>query len=192
MRIIAGTARGRKIEAPEGKNTRPTLDRVRENLFNILQMKIRGSRVLDLFAGSGALSIEALSRGAESATLVDSDRNANRIQKKNLESLGFAGQAEVMLRDWKQAAAELIREGRQFDLVFLDPPYRMTDLREVFSVLEKLLAEDGIVILEHEAKAEVNAGEGFEETDRRQWGFCGVTFYRITRDRRNSTEGEDK
>ncbi len=192
MRIIAGTARGRRIEAPEGKNTRPTLDRVRENLFNILQMNIRGSRVLDLFAGSGALSIEALSRGAESATLVDSDRNANRIQKKNLESLGFAGQAEVMLRDWKQAAAELIREGRQFDLVFLDPPYRMTDLREVFSVLEKLLAEDGIVILEHEAKAEVNAGEGFEETDRRQWGFCGVTFYRITRDRRNSTEGEDK
>ena len=86
-------------------------------------MKIRGSRILDLFAGSGALSIEALSRGAESATLVDSDRNANRIQKKNLESLGFAGQAEVMLRDWKQAAAELIRDGRQYDLVFLDPPY---------------------------------------------------------------------
>ena len=141
MRIIAGTARGRKIEAPEGKNTRPTLDRVRENLFNILQMKIRGSRVLDLFAGSGALSIEALSRGAESATLVDSDRNANRIQKKNLESLGFAGQAEVMLRDWKQAAAELIRDGRQYDLVFLDPPYRMTDLRDVFTTLEKLLAK---------------------------------------------------
>ena len=98
MRIIAGTARGRRIEAPEGRNTRPTLDRVRENLFNILQMSIRDSRVLDLFAGSGALSIEALSRGAESATLVDSDRNANRIQKKNLEALGFAGQAEVLLR----------------------------------------------------------------------------------------------
>ena len=192
MRIIAGTARGRRIEAPEGKNTRPTLDRVRENLFNILQMNIRDSRVLDLFAGSGALSIEALSRGAESATLVDSDRNASRIQKKNLEALGFAGQADVMLCDWKQAAAGLIRDGRQYDLVFLDPPYRMTDLREVFSTLEKLLSEDGLVVLEHEAKAEVTSGEAFEETDRRQWGYCGVTFYRLKKEDRNSTGGEDK
>ena len=192
MRIIACTARGRKIEAPEGKNTRPTLDRVRENLFNILQMKIRGSRILDLFAGSGALSIEALSRGAESATLVDSDRNANRIQKKNLESLGFAGQAEVMLRDWKQAAAELIRDGRQYDLVFLDPPYRMTDLRDVFTTLEKLLADDGLVVLEHEAKAEVTAGEAFTETDRRQWGYCGISFYRLMKECGNNTGGENK
>jgi 16S rRNA (guanine(966)-N(2))-methyltransferase RsmD len=190
MRIIAGTARGRKIEAPEGKNTRPTLDRVRENLFNILQMNIRGSRVLDLFAGSGALSIEALSRGAESATMVDSDRNANRIQRKNLESLGFAGQAEVLLRDWKQAAMELTREGRRYDLVFLDPPYRMTDLREVFSALEGLLEEDGIVILEHEAKAEISAGDAFSETDRRQWGYCGVSFYRLSKNSGSRMEGE--
>ena len=192
MRIIAGTARGRKIEAPEGKNTRPTLDRVRENLFNSLQMNIRDSRVLDLFAGSGALSIEALSRGAESATLVDSDRNASRIQKKNLEALGFADRAEVLLRDWKQAAAELAREGRRYDLVFLDPPYRMTDLREVFAAVRQLLAEDGLVILEHEAKATVTAGEGFEETDRRQWGYCGVTFYRLRNDGGTDTEGEDE
>ena len=192
MRIIAGTARGRKIEAPEGKNTRPTLDRVRENLFNILQMKIRGSRVLDLFAGSGALSIEALSRGAESATLVDSDRNANRIQKKNLESLGFAGQAEVMLRDWKQAAAELIRDGRQYDLVFLDPPYRMTDLRDVFAEITGIIAADALVVLEHEAKAEVTAGEAFTETDRRQWGYCGISFYRLMKERGNNTGGENK
>ena len=191
MRIIAGTARGRKIEAPEGKNTRPTLDRVRENLFNILQMNIRGSRVLDLFAGSGALSLEALSRGAESATMVDSDRNANRMQRKNLESLGFAGQAEVVMRDWKQAVRELTREGRRYDLVFLDPPYRMTDLHEVFSALEGLLEEDGLVILEHEAKAEISAGDAFSETDRRQWGYCGVSFYRLRKDPGNGTEGEE-
>ena len=192
MRIIAGTARGRKIEAPEGKNTRPTLDRVRENLFNILQMNIRDSRVLDLFAGSGALSIEALSRGAESATLVDSDRNASRIQKKNLEALGFADRAEVLLRDWKQAAADLAREGRRYDLVFLDPPYRMTDLHEVFTAVGQLLAEDGLVILEHEAKAAVTAGEGYEVTDRRQWGYCGVTFYRLRKDGGTDAEGEEK
>ena len=192
MRIIAGTARGRKIEAPEGRNTRPTLDRVRENLFNILQMKIRDSRVLDLFAGSGALSIEALSRGAESATLVDSDRNASRIQKKNLETLGFDGQAEVLLRDWKQAAAELAREGRRYDLVFLDPPYRMTDLRDVFTAVEKLLAEDGMVILEHEAKAAVKSGDAYEETDRRQWGYCGVSFFRLRKNSVTDAEGENE
>ena len=137
MRIIAGTARGRKIEAPEGKNTRPTLDRVREYLFNILQMNIRGSRVLDLFAGSGALSLEALSRGAESATMVDSDRNANRIQRKNLESLGFTGQAEVMLRDWKQAVRELTREGRRYDLVFLDHRMPELDGMETLALIRK-------------------------------------------------------
>lgn len=191
MRIIAGTARGRRIEAPEGRNTRPTLDRVRENLFNILQMNIRGSRVLDLFAGSGALSIEALSRGAESATLVDSDRNAIRIQKKNLENLGFTGQAEVLLCDWKQAVRELVREGRIFDIIFLDPPYRMTILDEVFNAIEGLMAEDGLVVLEHEARAEVSAGEAFEETDRRQWGYCGVTFYR-PRKGRSGSEGENE
>ena len=97
MRIIAGTARGRKIDAPEGIHTRPTLDRVRENLFNILQNRTRDSRVLDLFAGSGALSLEALSRGAAHAVLVDSDRNASRVQRKNLEQLGMDDRAEVFL-----------------------------------------------------------------------------------------------
>ena len=103
MRIIAGKARGRQIEAPEGRNTRPTLDRVRENLFNILQMRIRGASVLDLFAGSGALSLEAISRGAEKAVLCDNDRSANRIQHRNAEALGFSGQTEILLSDWKKA-----------------------------------------------------------------------------------------
>ena len=192
MRIIAGTARGRKIEAPEGRNTRPTLDRVRENLFNILQTDIRDSRVLDLFAGSGALSIEALSRGAESATLVDSDRNAIRTEKKNLETLGFSGRAEVLLCDWKKAAAELARRGYRYDIVFLDPPYRMTDLREVFTALKGLLTDDGLVVLEHEAKAAVTTGDSFRETDRRQWGYCGVSFYRQRNDDKTDAEGEDR
>ena len=89
LRIIAGTARGRKLEAPQGRDTRPTLDRVRENLFNMLQGKCMDARVLDLFAGSGALSLEALSRGAAFAVLADRDREASRIQRQNLENLGF-------------------------------------------------------------------------------------------------------
>ena len=178
MRIIAGTARGRRIEAPEGIHTRPTLDRVRENLFNILQNRTRDSQVLDLFAGSGALSIEALSRGAAHAVLVDSDRNASRIQRKNLDQLGMNGQAEVFLCDWRKAASELAAQGRRFDLVFLDPPYRMTDLREVFTAVAELTAPDGLVVLEHEAKTEPAAGDLFEKTDGRRWGYCGVSFFR--------------
>ncbi len=178
MRIIAGTAGGRRFEAPEGNNTRPTLDRVRENLFNILQLRIYSARVLDLFSGSGALSLESLSRGAACAVLVDSDRNANRIQRKNLESLGMTDKADVLLCDWHKAVEKLLHEGRQFDLVFLDPPYQMTDLREVFNALTGLVSDDGLVILEHEAKAVITAGDLFEETDRRKWGYCGITFYR--------------
>ena len=177
MRIIAGTARGRRIEAPEGEHTRPTLDRVRENLFNILQSRTRDSRVLDLFAGSGALSMEALSRGAARAVLVDSDRNANRVQRKNLEQLGMTGQAEVFLCDWRKAAQELARRGEQFDLVFLDPPYRMTDMREVFAALADLVSPDGLVVLEHEGKTEPVTGDLFEKTDERRWGYCGISFF---------------
>jgi len=178
MRIIAGKARGRQIEAPEGRNTRPTLDRVRENLFNILQMRIRGAAVLDLFAGSGALSLEAISRGAAKAVLCDIDRSANRIQHRNAESLGFSGQTDILLCDWKKAVRLLEERGEVFDLIFLDPPYRMTDLTEVAAALEGLLAEDGLVIVEHEAKQEVSFGTGFEKTDERKWGFCGMSFYR--------------
>ncbi len=188
MRIIAGTARGRRIEAPEGTNTRPTLDRVRENLFNILQMKTRGSRVLDLFAGSGALSLEALSRGADRAVLVDIDRNANRIQRKNVETLGFGDRAEILLCDWRKAAAELEKRGCRFDLVFLDPPYRMTDLRDVFLEMKKLVADDGLVVLEHEGKTEPDTGEAFERTDERRWGYCAVSFFRI----RTGADTEEK
>jgi 16S rRNA (guanine(966)-N(2))-methyltransferase RsmD len=178
MRIISGTARNRRIEAPEGRNTRPTLDRVRENLFNILQMKTPSSVVLDLFAGSGALSLEALSRGAAHAVLVDSDRNASRVQRKNLEQLGMDDRAEVFLCDWRKAAAELEKKGCRFNLVFLDPPYRMTDLRDVFAAMEKLIAPDGLIILEHEAKTEPVTGDLFEKTDERRWGYCGIAFFR--------------
>lgn len=190
MRIIAGSARGRRIEAPEGRNTRPTLDRVRENLFNILQTRTASSTVLDLFAGSGALSLEALSRGASFAVMCDSDRNASRAERKNTESLGFTDRAELFCCDWRQAVRKLAERGSRFDLVFLDPPYRMTDLREVFGGIAPLLAADGLVIVEHEAGEPFLYGDGFTVTDERKWGFCGMCFLRKSEPQSEKPEEE--
>ncbi len=189
MRIIAGSARGRRIEAPEGRGTRPTLDRVRENLFNMLQTRIRGARVLDLFAGSGALSLEALSRGADFAVLGDRDREALRMERKNAETLGFQDRTRVIPGDWKRTAATLRAEGETFDLLFLDPPYAMTDVRELMEALSELMAEDAWIVLEHEAKAEILPAAGFTAVNSRSWGFCGVTFYEKTS---GGEEGEQK
>ena len=177
MRIIAGTARGRHIEAPAGKGTRPTLDRVRENLFNMLQTRVGDARVLDLFAGSGALSLEALSRGAAFAVLADHDRGANRIEERNIDALGFRDRARVLLSDWRAAANRLRAEGETFDLIFLDPPYAMTDLREMLEALEPLTAEDALVIVEHEGKVSPVVPEGWMLLRARTWGYCGVSFY---------------
>ena len=177
MRIIAGTARGRTIEAPKGIQTRPTLDRVRENLFNILQTRISGARVLDLFAGSGALSFEAISRGASYAVLCDHDRDAHMTEKKNAEKLGFFEKTDILLCDWKTALSKLNLQKEKFDLVFLDPPYRMIDLREVFLQLEPLLDNEGVIIVEHEAKKMIIPGSGYIHKDERKWGYCGISIF---------------
>ena len=121
MRIIAGEWRGRPIEAPPGMGTRPTADRLRETLFSMLLSRLgsfEGLRVADLFAGSGALGLEALSRGAASATFVDSDANAIQAIRRNLQSLGVADRATVI-----PGSALSLRAGQAYDLIFADPPY---------------------------------------------------------------------
>ncbi len=177
LRIIAGSARGRRIEAPEGRDTRPTLDRVRENIFNMIQNRVPGARVLDLFAGSGALSLEALSRGAAFAVLADRDREALRIEEKNIAALGFEDRARRMAGDWRRTIQTLRAEGERFDLIFLDPPYAMTDLREMTEELRALLAEDGMIVLERQAKASPAVAEGYALIRERTWGYCGVSLY---------------
>ena len=122
MRIIAGSCKGRPILAPKGMDTRPTLDRVKESLFGIIQFQIYGKTVLDLFAGSGNLGLEALSRGASFAAFNDMSRDAVKVIRANIEKLGFEQKSVVMNVDFAQAIRSL--SARRFDIVFLDPPYR--------------------------------------------------------------------
>jgi 16S rRNA (guanine966-N2)-methyltransferase len=126
MRVIAGDARGRKLSAPRGLATRPTLARVRESMFSRLSVRhdFQGLHLLDLFAGTGSLGIEALSRGAGDVTFVESARPALTALRRNLDALGFAGRARVLKSDVLRALETLAGEGERFDLVLLDPPYR--------------------------------------------------------------------
>lgn len=185
MRIIAGTARGRSIQAPAGRNTRPTLDRVRENLFNMLQTRIGGAVVLDLFAGSGALSLEALSRGAERAVLVDRDLKAHLCQIRNLEQLGFTERARVLRCEWETAVHRLRELNEKFDLVFLDPPYQMNELSSVFNALRPLIRKDGFIVCEHQAGHPPAVPSDYAAFRERSWGYCGVTFYRQEKESRD-------
>lgn len=178
MRIIAGMARGRTFDAPTGLDTRPTLDRVRENVFNILQMKVRGAAVLDLFSGSGAMAFEAVSRGAVSAVLVDHDRAASQVEQRNAAKLGMADKCRLMHCDWQQAVRTLQGENARFGLVFLDPPYAMHDLSGVMAALRPILQEDAVLLLEHDAKAFPATADGFELYDSRKYGIAGVSFFR--------------
>jgi 16S rRNA (guanine966-N2)-methyltransferase len=147
MRIIAGSRKGARIFAPRGE-TRPTGDRVREAAFNLIG-PVDDMAVLDLFAGSGAMGLEALSRGASAAVFVEADRDAQRAIERNLEKLGLTG-ARIVKSDARRALAAEAAAGRRYDLVLVDPPYRMLDsfLPTLSTYLPSLLAEDGLVVVE--------------------------------------------
>jgi 16S rRNA (guanine(966)-N(2))-methyltransferase RsmD len=153
VRVVAGRWGGRRLQAPAGEATRPTADRVREALFSILGQRVAGARVLDLFAGSGALGIEALSRGAAEATFVDSAAPAIRAIRANLEALGAA--AEVRRADARRFLGAASGEARQYDLVFLDPPYRLAGRlgSELTAALAGVLAPGATVVAESDRRA---------------------------------------
>jgi 16S rRNA (guanine966-N2)-methyltransferase len=167
MRVIAGAHRGRTLQAPRGAATRPTSDRVREALFSILG-ELGGLAVLDLFAGSGALAIEALSRGAREATLVDRSAGAIAAIRRNLETLGI--DAEVVRGDALAWCEQAKRRARQYDLVFLDPPYRHGSLLggRLTAALGGLLAPGARVVAESDRRQPI--GLGLPLLDERRYG----------------------
>ncbi len=153
MRVVAGRYGGRRLTAPAGAATRPTADRVREALFSVLGDDVAGAAVLDLFAGSGALGIEALSRGAATAEFVERSEPALRALRANLRALGI--QADVRRRDALAHLRAASRDGRQYDLVFLDPPYRAAErlARELSDALPAVLSEGAVVVSESDRRA---------------------------------------
>lgn len=179
MHIIAGQRRGAQLFAPKGMDTRPTQAKVKESLFNIVQAYVCDACVLDLFAGSGSLALEALSRGAEWAVMVDQDREAAQCIRRNVEKLRFEQCAQLLRCDWRQAVSQLSTSGKKFDLVFLDPPYRMTELNECCAALADahLLAQNAMLVLEHRTDAAVLPDERFELFKERTYADTQIHFY---------------
>ena len=181
MRVIAGTSRGRRLATFAGRNVRPTPDRVREALFSILRSKIgsfSGIRVLDLFAGSGALAIEALSRGAASALLVDQAPESIRIIRENLERCLLADRASVLACDAWQALQGL--SAGAFDLVFIDPPYGrgLAERAVIEAGRLELLSEKGVLCVETAAGEPLPESAGaLYSIDRRRYGSIMINFY---------------
>lgn len=190
MRIIAGEFRSRTLLTPKGMDTRPTLDRTRESLFNIISAECPEAKVLDLYAGSGALALEALSRGAASAALCDKSREAARTIAANIASLKVGDRARLLSMSDQQAVHILQQEGMRFDLVFLDPPYRMDTVPACKMLYDgQLLLNDALIVIEHSAESVPEPPECFHLTDRRRYRDTMISFYRYKEEKDGQNVG---
>lgn len=179
LRIIAGEFRGRKLRSVHGTKTRPTADRIRESIFNILAFQIRNCCVLDLFAGTGAYGIEALSRGAETAVFVDSDRDAISVLHANIKSLGLESRTKIIRWDLTKNLNCLRPLGNAFNLIFMDPPYNKNMIPPTLSKLltSQSIAGGARLIAEHSNSEPLIAGQlPFHIIDQRQYGKTLVSF----------------
>jgi 16S rRNA (guanine966-N2)-methyltransferase len=174
VRIIAGERKGHTIYAPRGRETRPTSDRVRENVFNIVAPWVEEARVLDLYAGSGAMGLEALSRGAASAVFVESDPDAVRTIERNLDKLRLTG-ATIVRQSVSTALSHEASAGRKYDLVLVDPPYAMTEYDVLSRYLPLVLADDGLLVFETDARREPQLPLVVRTT--RRYGSTRVTVF---------------
>ena len=176
MRVTGGIFRGRKLLTVPGRLTRPTADKVREAIFNILVHDTEGARVLDIFAGSGALGIESMSRGAGSVVFVESGRDQGQTIKHNLDSLKLDG--PVLVMDYREACRHLAGKHREFDLIFADPPYdEVTPLEIVETILQYgLLSPGGLLIIEHK-RGQVTETGRMVLLKKRKFGQTEVSFY---------------
>ncbi|QHW30109.1 16S rRNA (guanine(966)-N(2))-methyltransferase RsmD [Paenibacillus rhizovicinus] len=181
MRVIAGTAKGRSLKAVPGKNTRPTTDKVKEAIFSMIGPYFDGGSVLDLFAGTGGLGIEAMSRGADNAVFIDLEGASIEVIKQNLQAAGLSDRAEIYRTDAVRAVKALAKRDLKFALVFLDPPYRMKDMDDLMTELATrgLLEEDATVVVEHDAEHRYPESVAhYRQLKHSEYGDTAVTIYR--------------
>lgn len=178
MRVISGSARGLKLKAPDGMSTRPTADRIKESLFNIISADLYESRFLDLFSGSGSIAIEALSRGAKEAVLVDADFKSAAVIKQNLKASRLEGRAEVFNCDVISAINRLGKRGDKFDIIFMDPPYNKDFVNAALSAVVKadILSDEGYIIAEQSQKDAVPDINGLNVFRIKDYKITKMTF----------------
>lgn len=180
MRIITGSAKGIQLKTPTGLSTRPTTDRVKESLFGILGYLVEDARVLDVFAGTGNLSLESLSRGASSAVAIDKSANCQRIIRENAVKTRLDDRITVLKGDGLRYLAQYASEGRQFDLIFADPPYEQGFVEKVVTLVDAsdVLADGGVLIVEHSKKEMIDEASLTKLEIRRQerYGETVVSF----------------
>lgn len=181
MRIIAGEFRSRVLKTLKGDNTRPTLDKVRESLFHRLGPYFDGGTILDLYSGSGAISLEALSRGFDHAVMIEKNAQAMRVIKDNIKTLKVEGRTTVWLTSDRQAISKLSQERKTFDLIYLDPPYHYNALDKILELLEQhqLLNTGGQCLVECETERELPEVLGtWRLEDKKRYGISHIWFYR--------------
>lgn len=181
VRVVSGVKKGLHLKAVPGTSTRPTTDKVKEAIFNIIGPYFDGGVGLDLFGGSGGLGIEALSRGIDKMIFVDRDQKAIQTIKGNLETCRLLDQAEVYRNDAVRALKAIVKRDIKFDVIFLDPPYKQQKLTELIEEISKhqLLTSDGVVIAEHDSEVLLEKSIGNLELVRHEeYGIIGVSLYR--------------
>ena len=182
MRVISGKVRGLKLDTPKNDDVRPTTDRVKESLFNIINPYVIDSNVLDLFAGTGSLGIECLSRGALSATFVDVSKDSINIVKSNVKKARVENESTILNLDFKTAIDRLNVQNKKFDIIFMDPPYYKNMFIDALSNIDNsdLLSEDGIIVLEHDTKDKfIDKIRRLEKSKEKKYGNTTLTFYKL-------------
>jgi len=179
LRVVSGKAKGLRLKTLNGLQTRPTADRIKESLFSIIAPLLNEAIVLDLFAGTGALGLEALSRGAEFATFIDSSRESISVIKENVNHADFEKLSEIYLKDFDAAIKLLAKKNKKFDIIFLDPPYGKGLEFKAVEYIEQnnLLSEKGIIIIETEELLEDRLF-GMIKYDERSYGRTKLSFYK--------------
>ena len=179
MRVISGNLKGRRLSSLKGQKLRPTSDRVKEAIFDILQDQIRGQKVLDLFAGTGALGIEALSRGAKWAVFVEESTRSLSALRRNLEECRLEDRAEVLGREARAAIKILEARGDSFELIFLDPPYGKGLARRALETLSRssIVTPHTLVVAEHSLSEKLDFIPSWQRVDERRYGSTQVSFF---------------